>query len=920
MEAAGLLDQLQCLVIRGICDYCDSHKSKEWQGYAALAAAAHARMLLRVVPIYHGERPGQKRHWMVPFSRNPTFVGRDDFLAQLEELVMGLRGHKKTAVCGLGGIGKTQIALELAYRVRERDPDMSIFWIPCIGYQNVEQAYMNIADMAQLPERDTGSVKDLVKAYLSDERSGKWLLVFDNADDIEMWNKGTETGPPLKELLPLNEAGHILLTTRNRKIAVSFARSNVIQIPDLDPNAGMQMLQQLMIRKRLLEDTEATSTLLTQLCFLPLAISQAAAYINENDIAKLGDYLSLLDDQEDNVVKLGEDFEDEGRYADMQNPVSTTWMVSFHQIQSLDSLAVEYLCFMACISSRDIPQSILPLPPSPQRKTEALGLLKAYSFITEENESRDFTLHRLVHLATRAWMKKSGTFTPCLLKTVEHMKELFPQPNYTEPPLPRGYLTQMLSVIRDSGFQPLRTEFLDILDRVAWWLRCDGRLGEAKLIYVQMLEDQERVLGTDSEATLTTKYHLGCVFGRLGEYAKAMKILEEVLERRNTTLGEGHVDTLKSMSYYGALLALQGEYARAQLTQEEALKGLGKVLGPQHLHTLECVERLGDILTERGNYAEAEAHFRRANEGYAKQLSLEHPNVLHTVSKIATVLRLQGKYDQAESIQSDVLQRSEEAFGRENWLTLTSMSDLGWIYREQGKFAEAEVMWIRSLEPATRLYGPEHPGTLGVLSALGMAIAKQGRNEEAKTLHQQALELSSKRFGRSHPLTIECVEHLAAAHWAQGQYAEVEALTVKALEFQKEKLGIAHPRTLRSMQNLACTWQSMGKHEEAIDLITECLRHYITRLGPEHPGTVRCKEILGLLQQKKTASISRRPGAIPQSGEPGRLDGEHDRVALSTMPHTDDNAAFALEDRSVNGSIQVSDKSKSRWRIWRRLR
>jgi nucleoside phosphorylase/nucleoside-triphosphatase THEP1 len=388
MEAAGLMDQLQCLIVRGICDYCDSHKSKEWQAHAALTAAAYAKRLLQRLPVYQIARQAGKRPWVVPFSRNAAFVGRQSHIATLEEQILYSTNIRKTAICGLGGIGKTQIALELAHRLRERDPEISVFWIPCTSYESVEQGYMNIAQITGIANVNAAAAKQQVKAYLSHESSGRWLLVYDSADDMEMWTKETRSGPSLKSLLPHNEAGHIMFTTRNRKLAVKLALSNVVQIPDLDEDTAMQMLQRHLIRKDLLWDKEATATLLGQLCFLPLAISQAAAYINENDITTLKNYISLLAAQEEDTVNLlSEDFEDDSRYTYVQNPVTTTWLVSFRQIQSLDPLAVDYLSFMACISPRDIPQSLLPAAPSDKRRIEALGLLKAYFFISEEDKT-----------------------------------------------------------------------------------------------------------------------------------------------------------------------------------------------------------------------------------------------------------------------------------------------------------------------------------------------------------------------------------------------------------------------------------------------------------------------------------------------------------------------------------------------------
>jgi hypothetical protein len=274
---------------------------------------------------------------------------------------------------------------------------------------------------------------------------------------MDMWMKGTESGPPLKSLLPHNDAGWILFTTRNRKLAVKLASSNVKQIPDMDEETAMQLLQKLLIHKDLLRDKEATAALLAQLCFLPLAISQAAAYINETGIAALPDYLCLLDTQEESLVSLlSEDFEDDGRYADLQNPVTSTWLVSFSQVRLLNTLAVDYLSFMACISSRNIPQCLLPPAPSDKQRIEALGLLKAYSFLSEEEETRSLTLHRLVHLATRTWMRRDGTFTTRILKTVEHVAHICSETDDGETQLWRQYLPHLLSVIENNEFRAVR--------------------------------------------------------------------------------------------------------------------------------------------------------------------------------------------------------------------------------------------------------------------------------------------------------------------------------------------------------------------------------------------------------------------------------------------------------------------------------
>ena len=148
-----------------------------------------------------------------------------------------------------------------------------------------------------------------------------------------------------------------------------------------------------------------------QLTYLPLAIVQAAAYINENRIT-LADYLSLLADQDEEAIGLlREEFEDDGRYHNVKNPVVTTWLISFEQIRYRDPLAADYLSLMASIDPKGIPQSLLPAGASRKRKTDAIGTLDIYSFTIGRPADLALDLHRLVHLATRNWLRKEGLIT-----------------------------------------------------------------------------------------------------------------------------------------------------------------------------------------------------------------------------------------------------------------------------------------------------------------------------------------------------------------------------------------------------------------------------------------------------------------------------------------------------------------------------
>ncbi|KAM5358401.1 hypothetical protein ACJA88_015353 [Fusarium oxysporum] len=366
MEGAGVWDILPCIVIKGACDYADSHKSKVWQRYAAATAAACTKAFLSfwissldqglasnfqdTLPLQSRDSSDQNHSmravdegqiqpaFLVPFPKNDLFVGRDDVLARLQGLLFQ-EGRRKVALVGLGGIGKTQIALQLAYWIKEKKQDYSVFWVPALSRASSEQACMQIMDVCGIPTTDDSSAVESVRQHLSSKSAGKWLLVVDNADDMQtvMGSKGADTG--LYRSLPQSDQGRILFTTRYRKVAVSVAGRNILDVPAMGRGEARSYLNEALIQEISSTDNKVMDHLLTLLAHLPLAITQAAAYMNENQIS-LTEYLQLFENTDrDRIELLSAKFQDDTRYERSQDPVATTWFISFNQIRKADELA-----------------------------------------------------------------------------------------------------------------------------------------------------------------------------------------------------------------------------------------------------------------------------------------------------------------------------------------------------------------------------------------------------------------------------------------------------------------------------------------------------------------------------------------------------------------------------------------------------
>ncbi|KAN0087056.1 hypothetical protein V8E54_000744 [Elaphomyces granulatus] len=766
MEAAGLMNQLPCLVIRGICDYSDSHKNKHWQGYAALAAAAYARILLSVVSVNqlqkNFDQVSQEGCWMVPFERNPRFLGRHNEVARLQERIVSKDRVRKMAIAGLGGVGKTQIALEIAYQIRDKKPEFSIFWIPATSVEKIEQAYMGIGERLRLQGVTPADMKKAVKSHLSSEKTGPWLLIIDNLDDMNMWTASDASSPVLKTYIPQSKYGFVLFTSRNQQLATTLVGPEVISIPEMDDKMATDLLRASLIRKDLVNDSQPTAQLLCQLSCLPLAIIQAASYMNQTGVS-VATYLSLLEGQENEIVELlCQDFEDEWRYAESKNPVAVTWLISFHQIQRLNSLAADYLSFMSCIDPRDIPLSLLPPDISQVKQQIALGLLKAYSFITGQADDQTLSLHRLVHLATRNWLQGRGILEQWTVNTGKRVRDIFPSSVHKNRILWRKYLPHALFVLQSKEFQNDTRDREDLVQMVAQCLYSDGRYHKAEVLFKEVFEKRRKRLKDDDEGMLNSMAWMASTYRYQGRWTEAENLEVHVMETRKTVLGPEHPDTLISMAKLASTYQDQGRWTEAEKLFVQVMETFKTVLGPEHSDTLASMHNLASTYWNQGRWTQAEKLFVQVIETGKTVLGPEHPSILSSMSNLASTYQHQGRWTEAEKLEVQVMETSKTVLGPEHPDTLTSMSNLASIFWNQERWTEAEKLFVQVMETQKTVLGPEHPDTLLSMSNLSSTLKALGRRAEALSLLQDCVQLLEQRLGPIHPRTISATAHLKA--------------------------------------------------------------------------------------------------------------------------------------------------------------
>jgi Tetratricopeptide repeat len=235
--------------------------------------------------------------------------------------------------------------------------------------------------------------------------------------------------------------------------------------------------------------------------------------------------VSLLEGQESEMVKLlSKDFEDEWRYAEIKNPVAATWLISFHQIQRLNPLTSDYLSFMSCIDPRDIPQSLLPPDSSQVKQQDALGLLKAYSFITGLANDRIVSLHRLVHLATRNWLRNRGVLEQWVVNTGRQLRDVFPSDAHENRILWREYLPHALFILQNNEFQKDTQDREDLVQKVARCLYSDGRYHQAEVLFKEVFEKKRKTLKSDDGEMLNSMTWVASTLRDQGQWAEAEKL------------------------------------------------------------------------------------------------------------------------------------------------------------------------------------------------------------------------------------------------------------------------------------------------------------------------------------------------------------------------------------------------------------
>ena len=787
---------------------------------------------------------GEPVVWNVPYPQNRNFTGREAILAQLEAaLASGTPAALRQAIAGLGGVGKTQTAVEYAYRHHDRY--RAVLWVRAGTETDLVSGYRELAEVLSLAvkdARDSTEVVGAVRRWLG--REPGYLLILDNADDPAL----------VRPYLPPEPKGHVLLTSRAQNFDTLGIREPT-QLPVLEPDEALAFLLKRTDRKGPLDPAEqdAARTLAGELGYLPLALEQAAAYMvghEEPFSVYLTAYRALRLKLLDEMGPVA------GEYPKYPETVRTTWKRNFDAVAAVSPASIALLRLSAFFAPYPIPYEVIlegaselgePLAPalaSPAGGEYALNKLLTplarHSLVRRDPEARTYSVHRLVQAVLLDELT-AATRKDLAERAVKALERTFPDVGLANWPRCERLVSHALAargwIESEDLFVPAAAQ---LLNEAGYYLYVRARYAEAEPLYRRALVIDEAVLGPGRLETALILNNLAVLLRNRGSYTEGEELCRRALAIREAVLGPDHPDTAISLINLALLLQAQGRYAEAERPLRQGLAIREKVLGPDHPDIAQSLNDLAILFQAQGRLGEAEPLYRRALAIWEKApgVGRDHPDTARGLDNLAYLLRAQGRLGEAEPLYRRALAIREKALGPDQPDTLTTRHHIAHWTGEAGDAREALRLCRKLLPDQERVHGPDHPDTLGTRHSIAHWTGEAGDARAALRLYLKLLPDRERVQRPDHPDTLTTRHSIA--HWTAraGDAHEALRLLRELLPDRERVQGPDHPDTLLTRHDIARWTGEAGDAREALRLCRELLPDRRHVLGPDHPDTL----------------------------------------------------------------------------------
>jgi len=650
--------------------------------------------------------------WNVPYRRNPYFIGDEMRLVEMhDQLIAQKEKVSILTVSGIGGIGKTQLVLEYAYRYLE-DYD-AVFWIRADTDEQINDDLANIGHLLQLPETRKRKPN---QAYLLNEvkrwfkHHPGWLLILDNVDEQVK----------IKQLLLTFEGGHILLTTRTQSVA--NVASNVL-LEKMQPEDGALLLlrrSQLLTELATLEaasnaNRKEAIVLSRLLDGLPLALDQAAAYIMET-LCSLSSYRQLYHRSHKELLEQKSAYKN--LYSDYDESVATTWLISFNRIQQ-SAMAYDLLHFCAFLHADAMPENLLVQGLQGANSevhgtidnilefNRACQVVLNYSMLHRNVTDTQFSMHRLVQLVLKDRLDEQTQrqWTERVVRTVDTVFSTAPAEQI------EIYMPQARACARFIKKTTIKSkEAAHLLEQVADAVHERGWYAQARPLYLQAFDAASEQLGHDDPHVLDLMLKVAHAQMDVGEYGIAIIICTRLKNDYERMLGKDHPKIVNCLNSLAFAQMKQGQYVRATETCEQAFAWDQRVQGPD---------------------------------------STERATTYHIAAQLCSFF--EGMNDYAWKCYLEALITRKELLGEEHPEVANSLADMGVFCLEQNNLEQAELLLQQALVIRQKTLGYDHPDTAVCLEYLAVVDRFRDDYEQAEARCQEALTIRRQKLGYYHP-------------------------------------------------------------------------------------------------------------------------------------------------------------------------
>ncbi|KAJ7854233.1 hypothetical protein B0H13DRAFT_2283893 [Mycena leptocephala] len=728
------------------------------------------------------------------------FQGRQTILDKMNQFFAQDIGKQHIYVLyGLGGAGKTQIALSLSTYPKTIDAGLKII-----------ASLKNVGNTSQ----------DALKWLANNQED--WLLFYDNADDPKI---------DLNRFIPQCTHGNIIITTRNPALR-SYAGAHSA-VSDMEESDAVELLLKSASQEIILANQEIATK-----------IVKAGAFILQS--GALGGYLNIYMKNRAQLLR-EKPAQSHDNYA---WTVYTTWQMSFDKltlfISPLEGISEDIFSraaactFEQVILSREALQKPLEflaqfLEPAGEWDTlhfqKVTNEIKAYSLMTFDPKRKSFSIHPLVHSWSRTTITDEQSHHSIMVAIMGMSIHEIPNDLKQLASLSLISHINFLRHVKQDVMVDFASQYGIIYYNVAHY-------EEAKRLYLAQLSKQKQVLGDDHPHTLWVMEYLALTYEGLGQYKQAEELQVVVLEKQKLVLGDHHPHTLRAMGSLASTYHHLGKFHKAEELEVVVLDEWKQDLGDGHPDTLQAMGNLASTYHDLGNFQQAEQLEVVVLEKRKQVLGDDHPDTLQAMGNLALTYKCLGKFKQAEELEFPALKKQKQLLGDDHPHTLRAMGNLAATYWHLGKFQQAEELEVVVLEKRKQVLGDDHPDTLRAVGNLALTYKHLGKFQQAEELQFPVLEKHKQLLGDAHPDTLQAMGNLATTYSHLGKFQHAEELEVVVLEKQKQVLGDDHPDTLLTMGNLVATYRDIGKFQQAEELEVVVLEKRKQVLGDDHPDTL----------------------------------------------------------------------------------